>query len=581
LDSRSYFWHPNFMQINLNMDYHPGIKNEQFLVIPNRSETRTAEKFRLETFFFDQRPFSLNMFTGVSHSYINREYTSSVESSQKDYGGSVSLRNHILPVSIRYLYSNWEQQELATGRMFTNKRENIHTDFSKNFGDFDISKLSYNYSDYQREYGNAGGVRSYTSHLQLSNRFPFNGQRRSYWNSQIDFRHQNGNQNFDRLQINENSQIQLPAQFKISALYRFTDYQQETFYNRLHGMLGRLEHQLFLSLKSQVYYEYIDIHHSSYKEYINRYGIRFDYQKRIPTGMLKLGYHLSRRKDNHDSSPGIQYIVSEEHELLDQQTILLFQPDADRSTVVVWDENRIIRFEENIDYLILQRNAYLEIQRLPGGQINNGQVVLIDYEAIQINSYQFGTNVQTLNASLLLFNRLLETYIRSQEQNYSNVSTSARRILKTISQRVYGIRLQWKLLMAGWELDDYGSNVVPYISSRYFMALSHDIGSAVSTYISGNWRDYELTDENENQQFADLSGRILYALTRSASLNLDGGYRFQEGRGIDLKLTNLRLQLTMRLHQLYLTAGLEMYRRDFSSEILDYNGGFIRLERKF
>ncbi|MBN1348244.1 hypothetical protein JXJ21_02445 [candidate division KSB1 bacterium] len=581
LDSRSYIWHPNFMQVNVNLDYHPSIRNEKFLVIPNRSETRTAEKFRVETLLFDQRPLSLNMFSGVSHSYINREYASSIENTRQDYGGGISFRNSMLPVSIRYLNSDWEQHELATARIYTNKRENIHGDVRKSFGNLDDSKLSYNYDDYQREYGNAGGVHNYTSQVQLTNRLVFNEQRRNLWNSMINYRKQNGSQPFERIQINENPQFYLPAKFKTQAIYRFNDYKQQVFKNRLQSILGRLEHQLFLSLQSQIYYEYTDIHHSSYQEYTNRWGFGLNYQKRIPIGLLKLGYNLQRRNDNHDSNPGIQHIIAEEHELLDQQTTLLNQPDADRATIVVWDEDRSIRYQENIDYVVLQRDPYLEIQRLPGGQIDNGQTVMVDYQALQLNSYQFDTNTQTVRASLLLFNRFLECYIQTQDQSYTNVNASALRILKTISQHVYGIRLQWKEITAGWELDNYSSNVVPYISSRYFMALSHDISSSFNTYISGNWRDYELTDENETQQFADVSGRLVYAWTRSTSLSLDGGYRFQDGRGIDLKLTNLRFQLTSQFRELYLTVGLDVYRRDYSGETLDYNGGFIRVERKF
>ena len=128
---------------------------------------------------------------------------------------------------------------------------------------------------------------------------------------------------------------------------------------------------------------------------------------------------------------------------------------------------------------------------------------------------------------------------------------------------------------------NYESNIVPYRSARYFMTVSHTMGTALTTFISGNWRDYVLTHDDEQQQFADISGRILYAWTRSTTASLDGGYRFQDGRGIDLKLTNVRFQLSNRFRELIMTVGIDVYRRDFSGETLNYNGGFIRIERTF
>ncbi|MBN2008536.1 hypothetical protein JW960_04225 [candidate division KSB1 bacterium] len=581
LNSRSYVWHPNFMQINIDADYNPGIKNEQFLVIPNRSETRTTEKFRIETVIFDMRPLAFNLFGGLSHGYINREYASSVENNRQDYGGGLSFRNRFVPLTVHYQNANWKQNELNTSRLYTNNRENIRTDINKSFGKLDANKFSYNYDDYQRSYGDAGSVRNFTSNFQFENRLAFTERRKSYWNSLMNYRTQAGSQSYDRLQINENTRIQLPAQFSAIALYRYTDYEQNLFSNKQQSVTGRLEHQLFLSLHSQIYHEYIDIQHTSYTEFINRSGAGFDYQKIIPTGLFKLAYEFQYRNDHHNSNPGILSITSEMHELQDTRIVLLENPGIDPASVVIWDEDRTIRFQENIDYLIFTRENYLQIQRLPGGQISDGQSVLVDYTAIRINSYQFDTNTHAFRASVQLFNRLLETYLRTEEQDYTNVDNAAQQILKTITRQVYGVRLQWKDISAGWEHDNYESNIVPYRSARYFMTVSHTMGTALTTFISGNWRDYVLTHDDEQQQFADISGRILYAWTRSTTASLDGGYRFQDGRGIDLKLTNVRFQLSNRFRELIMTVGIDVYRRDFSGETLNYNGGFIRIERTF
>ena len=114
-----------------------------------------------------------------------------------------------------------------------------------------------------------------------------------------------------------------------------------------------------------------------------------------------------------------------------------------------------------------------------------------------------------------------------------------------------------------------------------FLILSHNFTNIFSASIRGNWRDRELLADNEKQQFADVSGRLVFYLGQKSKINIDGGYRFQQGRGIDLDLSNIRAEYSMRIRALILRIGLEIYRRNFSGEIINYNGGYVRIERNF
>ena len=93
VNSRSYIWHPNFLKLNIDAEYNPAVRNQKYIVVPNRSETRTAEQARLSTTFFDQRPLSFNTYYNLSHLYINRELTTNVETYQNEFGAGLSYRN--------------------------------------------------------------------------------------------------------------------------------------------------------------------------------------------------------------------------------------------------------------------------------------------------------------------------------------------------------------------------------------------------------------------------------------------------------------------------------------------------------
>ena len=202
LNTDSYLWHPSFIGINLNLDFNPGVKNETFLVTPNRSETRTAENIRIGLQLFKQRPLSMQFFYNISHSFTNREFTSNVETLSRDYGANLSFKNKLVPVSIRYLNSAWDQYEISTSRNYINLRESLQTDFNKSFGSGDKHNFIYSYEDYKRKYANADTVSNFVNNVRLQNYIPFNKNRTSNLRSLINLHDQQGNQAYRRFKIN-------------------------------------------------------------------------------------------------------------------------------------------------------------------------------------------------------------------------------------------------------------------------------------------------------------------------------------------------------------------------------------------
>lgn len=581
LKSRSYIWHPNFWKINIDIDYNPGVQDEKFLVIPNRSETRTAEQLRLRSVFFHQRPLSLDVFFNINHHFINREYTSNVESLNRDYGGGISFQNALAPVSIHYIKSDWVQEELQTGREFFNKRENIRVEINKSFIPGDLHRFTYSYDDYNRKYGSGSEVHNLINSWRLQNNIPLNTARNSFWHSFVFFRHETGNQKLDRLQINENLTFALPLSFKFSGLYRYAGYSQIFQKSKQHNITACLEHQLFLSLHSKASYDYIDINHFAYNEYTNQGEVSFDYVKGIPIGRLSMGYTYRKRNDNRQSGTLNYNIMREKYILDDSEIVLIENPYVDPLSVIVRDEGGSIIYDLNLDYILIQQGHYIEIQRLPGGQITNKQPVYLDYIVQRSLSYNFDTNSQVFSAGLMLLDRWINLYFRYHEQTYDNVIKAEEKILKTIYQQVYGIRISKSFFTVGFEYDEYKSNITPYLNKRYYFTLSDNIYKVLNISMSGNWRERLLFTDFEKQQFADITGRLIYFLGINSRISIDGGYRFQEGRGIDLDLSNIRAEYSMRLRSVLLSIGLEIYRRNFSGEIINYQGGYVKVERKF
>ncbi|MEJ2634725.1 MAG: hypothetical protein P8184_05480 [Calditrichia bacterium] len=581
LRSRSYIWHPNFMLLNIDLDYQPGNRRDNYLVIPDRSETQIAERGHIEAAFFDQRPLSVVLFSNLNHSYINRELLTNIETYKTDFGGMLRFRNRSFPSSLRYLQERWSQKELATGRQFRNRRKNLTCNVSQSFSSRDAHQLLFAWDDYRRDYGSGQFIENKVSSINLRDNFFFDKEQSSSLNSLVWYYHQTGNEQLNRFQLFENVGVRLPKNFRFLGNYQYARFSQPTLSSNRHNFNSRLEHQLFLSLRSMIFYEYSFLRQSHFSELNNTVGLGLKYRKKIPYGIFMLNYEFRRRHQNRSSRPGVLTIVNEEHRLEDAAVILLDNPFVIAGSVVVHDATGTIIYQENLDYVLIQQGNFLEIQRLPGGEIPAGAAIFINYTAEQQLSFQFNSFGNNVGTNVSLFNQLMEFYFTFFNQDNSNYSLPESRILKYITRRVYGIRSSYSFISAGFEFDDYNSNIIPYESKRFYIAVSGQLAERVDAVITGNYRDYLLNADNERQKFSDFSGRVNYRIFQNSRFSMEGGYRIQNGRGIDLKLSTFRGEFSTLYRRIILTLGYETYFRKFSDERRNFNGTFLRIQRQF
>jgi len=581
LRSRSYIWHPSLMLLDIDLEYQPGAGSYEYLVIPDRSETVTAEQGRIQATFFDQRPVTVGFFSGINHAYSNRELLTNIETFKTDLGGLFSFRNRVLPLTLRYTQEDWRQKELEIGREFKNNRQMFQAETNKSFGGRDSHQLMFSHSNHQREYGNADIIDNTITDINLRDRILFNKNQSSSLHSFVWYYHQVGSQDFDRFQIYENLILQLPSQFRLLGHYQYSRYDQQFYDSRQNNAGGQIEHRLFLSLRSHLFYDYSELRQTQFNETLHTSGIGFNYRKKIPAGMLILDYELRRRSQVHNSLSQQRQIVNEEQRLEDGQTVILNYPYVEVNTVIVYDDTRTIIYQLNIDYFLISRGDFLEIQRLPGGQIANGTTVYIDYVSNQQDSHQFNSFNNNFRIHTSFFNNILELYFRYFDQDYDNVLTTNNLILNYISQNVYGIKSTIAFISGGIEFDNFRATIVPYESKRYFINFSQQFFRKWNLILSANYRDYLLIQENEKQKFTDISGRLIYSFWRQSRLTLEGGYRVQDGRDIDLDLRTFRAEFSTLYRRTILSIGLETYHRDYIGEIINFAGTYVRITRQF
>jgi hypothetical protein len=582
LKTQSYIWHPNFLLLDIDAAYNPETRNESFLVIPDRSENRALQKLNISGTFFAQKQISLKAYLKLNRNFINYENLSNVEYTGKYMGASLGYKNKKLPFSLTLNNRKWQQKEIMTNRTFNNDQTNFRATASKSFSKHDESSIYYTHSNISRINAEDFETRNEIDRARFSNSLFADKNKKYSLRTGISKYIQKGTNNFDRFSIREQLILKLPQNFRYTSNYQFHNTSRQFQNYKQHLINGTLHHKLFLSLETEIMNEYYKVIHSVYTEENNRSSISFKYNKKIPLdGNLSLTYrYLRHHRDNTGESVAVQ-IENEEYTLSDNQVTLLNSPSVEYNSINVTDETGTTIYQNNLDYVIIERENYFEIQRIPGGQIQNGEIVYIDYTATTEGSYQYTLHNSNFGVSLSLWNQFIEFYYRNNTNDYKNIDGYNSENLNFVKQNVFGSRINYKPISSGVEYTMYNSTIIPYNLLRVYVIFQQRFGESIRLSVNGNIQYYEMLNEGIDQRFADVSGKIAYRIDRTADMNLDVGFRNQKGQGIDLNLLTVRAEFTKKFRKLFLTAGIETYQRNYLGEIVDFKGAYIQIIRKF
>jgi hypothetical protein len=581
INTSGYFWHPNFMTLDIGGEFNPEINEDSYITIPDQSEVRTLSRFNLLATFLSKKPVTFSIYTNYNQVYANRENLSNIRTNSFNYGGNLSYSNKILPIQVNFSKGKWDEKEIQTGRTYSTNQCNLQGIINKSFSTRDKNELMYFHNELFREEPQSIKTQNISDNLNLKNNIFFDASRRQSLNSYISATDQRGSDEFRRLQANENLIFKLPLHMDLNGNYSFTAIQRAKQTTKQNNINLLLRHKLYESLTSSLIYEYNHISNTFYKDSYHRPGIDIRYDKKIPSGRLSLSTSYYRLHQNRNSGTELLPIINEEHVLSTGKIELLTYPNIVTGSVVVKDITGTIIYQEYFDYTLIERNSYLEISRVPGGQIAENSTIYVDYTVNQPGSYRYDANILNFNASVLILKNLLEIYYRFSYQDFQNMENTEFLTLNYLTQNVFGARVEYKFASAGAEYESYNSTVIPYRLMRYFLVLQGNIKSKLLYSVNANYRDYKMLDDNTVQKYTDLAGNVSYMISQQTKVTLELGYRKQVGQGIDLNLLTARSEFTANYRKLFFKVGVEVYKRLYLNDNINFFGAYFEVVRSF
>ena len=384
IKTKSFFVHPNFMDVTFNAIYSPETRRDNYVGIPDYTETTNSGGFNFAAAFLKKKPFNFTTTASMNDVIQNIENITRLRTKSKQYGASLNYSNKILPITASYSNENIVQQTIGSDRKFTLDQQLFQATASRMFTDHNHNTLSYYHTENKSsEIDSSSTNYQYMTalntidNLQLYDDLSFDKKKTYLFTSTLNDSDEKGTYKFKRFQANEHLVCILPKNFTFTSGYNLDLSQQDEYKVKAQSTQASLSHQLYRSLRTRVFYEYDQTNQiNAFTQIRNRYGIDFMYTKKIVySGTLNLNYSYARENQSLTTIAPDLAVVREEYVLIDGQIILLRRPDVNINTIIVRNATGSIIYQLGIDYDLISHGSYIEIRRIPTGIIQNNTSV--------------------------------------------------------------------------------------------------------------------------------------------------------------------------------------------------------------
>lgn len=198
------------------------------------------------------------------------------------------------------------------------------------------------------------------------------------------------------------------------------------------------------------------------------------YRQTLPLGQATLGYNFTYSQRDQQATAPQSRLLGERVTLAGTTLVKLGKPQILAGTVVVSNLTRTQTFVEGQDYVLTQIGLGLRIQRLLGGNILDGQEVLIDYDFDLGGTYALSQFDNTVNLSWA-YKSYLSMFARYTDSAPHLDSGTPTTPINPARTTVYGMRtdvplslLSQQLLLGGSaERENRREIILPFKRANY------------------------------------------------------------------------------------------------------------------
>lgn len=530
--TESYIGHENL--IDLTADFQVGLENQDInseTLNDENNDLTLTDLYDVSAQILKEGPVPVTAYSRRTEALIDREFSGTIKAVSSETGMIARFKSDVAPTWIQYFHREQDESDqldtVNTG--LVQDTAAIHSDYRI---DAD-QRLEFNYTfDHVDETQGFNFDNTYDRNDgELIHTIRFGPENRHDLRSSLRYYDQSGDFALQVLRLDEQLTMRHTDQFDMR--YNLEGETREQGGDQQQLLLGSATatHRLFDSLTSSAtaggsHFALPDDDFTSEDAFING---SLDYTKKVPLGRFDAGTSLGYNVLDNSDRGGTLSVTDQPGTFNDPFPIVISRSRIIPSTVRVTDVSRLRTYIEGSDYTLSDFPDRIELDRVVGGAIIDGQTVLISYDIGPEAANRIETTTGTIS--------LRYTFERGWLQGLSLYTTLQRAdhtltaddpedfTLDDFTSILYGAEYRIGDLTLSAERENRDSTISPYDATRLEASFDRRLGRFSTLSLDVRYETIDYSDDNNHLDLLRVSGRWSERLATYLDLNLRLQYR--------------------------------------------------------
>ncbi|MEW6072972.1 MAG: hypothetical protein AB1726_10335 [Planctomycetota bacterium] len=575
LDTAGYAYHPNLLSFVAGTLV--GLQQHDYESEPPTDAAEGGSGrllgFDVSTDILKQKRYPTTVFARRFQGVEPRPFFTSVRRKTEEYGLHWSYLSDRLPTRLQLDHNAVEYSPFGgTEEDRRHQSDQVRVDSTYIVSDSNKASLVYEHQSIERS---PFEIRYDVDNLRLTHGLMFGEKEQHRLDSELSRYDQRGSLGLERSELRERLSLRhadsLRSWYEVDAVGRTQGRPEDDIVieERSRALSAAVEHRLYESVITEIGGFVQDQDFDGAAD-TDQEGLHADvhYRKRNRWGVFESTYGYSRRNIGRHGSDEVVTVLDESHVFEDPDPIVLDGPGIILSTIVITDETGTETYTLDLDYGVVEFGNRVEIHRLPGGLIVDGQAVLVDFDLLNVGEYSLDTTGQRIGVRQTFSFGLAPYYRLSLQRQSVHPAEAIATLGEDVESRTLGVEYRKDGFQAMVEREEYASNISPYTARRAGCGYSHRFEGGSTARVGVGWSElhYEAPQWRKTSHFT-LDGSYRHRLTEHASFEGMGRYLDDsdslslDNHGVDV---NLALEWARRGREVRIVYETGSFENDFT-----------------
>jgi hypothetical protein len=487
--------------------------------------------YDIQASLFDATRVPITAYSLRHQSLLNRPFAPTLESTTTEHGVMATFRSEVIPTTVRYFRREQEQVDPSGQTDFGLVQDTFQLASTLRISEAQRLQIDYTYDNIDESLGR-GFALSFDRHdLALTHTVNFGRNDLSSLRSMGRYFQQSGTAEQERWRLDE--LLRLVHSSRFETRYNLTLERLERPSATQDFILGGagLRYRLFESLvtTANAGASRLETDDAATTNQFADVGLR--YTKKVPYGQLDSSVGLAFNRRDQDERGTTLAVFNEPHVFNDPQPIVIIRRNILRNSIVVTDAADVRVYVQNIDYTLQVLPDRVEIRRIVGGAILEGELVLVDYligpePASVVDSTTGSATVRySIGEGRLKGLALYGAFRRTDQRLVEGLPQLG--LINNITVLLYGAEYRTGPFTLTAEREHHDSDVLPFDALRLNARYDEQIGRRSHLSLGAGHERIDYRDPRNRVQLNRLFGIWVQELGGGFDMELQGLYRYE------------------------------------------------------